>query len=1474
MTLEELKNALLAADQSAVLVPPRLLARVIQQVHKLPSQFLGVPHHKSYLINRHLLFQHIEQDELNLDADRLLPPTVILLARPSAEKLHHLGRDAILLKYWRRLFHANVHRVLERRLAPDTLTQGEIRARIEQIGQIEFNEIRTVLQQEHFLFPGADDRAVYIEFAAVYLDLRFFLSNLRPIYFPAIRDFQRIDQILAQDVNAPALFHATRLEGAPEPVVRTDTSSDEPSQQYWKLIRKADRAAKAGNTVRAAILRTQAANVAPSALTPPTQNEASADLQRLTIRLQPALRLSDEETRDWLQCLAPLLEKTDQGDWTVEARLLYDLQKVCVDHERDIYALDLVEWALSAGNRPIKRPLPTQRLVRIPKHLRSAIRRLSMARIADASRQRLAQLLQNALHQSENRLQMRFRPVLTDALLDVGLQAQNPPEQTAFHKMVEELLDRITEYGFLTFSDLRDVISRNNLKLPDIDDPQEYVRGDPLLRLDRRLATALDGVYRPGEVYLRWLERLTSLSFGTKLGRFLTRYFALPFGGAVVILEGLQLLLSEFKSLHVPIFGPLSLLGDLIRPREDPVAPIFGIVSFVLLGLLLLGLMRVPPFRRRCKLLVVRSYRMARKALVEVPAQFLPLQAIRAVLRSWPFQLFYWYLFTPLLVSALIAWRFPQEVATAVSAGTLFLIVALVVNSRLGRAVGAALTRGLLRFADWLRAGLLQNLVQFIIRAFKQVTDLVETFLYTVDEWLRFKSGESRSSLAARAVLGILWFPVSYVARLYMVVLVEPGFNPLKAPISILAAKFVYPITLALGFTPAVTQLLSPLLGPYVAGAIAYSTWWLLPDAFGFLFWEMKENWSLYRANRAPQLRPVMIGHHGETMIQLLRPGFHSGTLPKLFARLRWAERTAYEAGSWQSARAARQSLADVEEALRLFLQRELLMLLHQSMNWPGQSLRVGRVGLASNRITAELVHAEFPDTPLRIAFEEQAGWLVAGIPDPGWLPRVDASAQRALARGLGGLYKLAGVDLVREHIQAQLPASITTYEITAGGLVLWLDPAHATRVIYNLHETEGLLRPVYPDGKVCEQLPPLEARRSIFARVPIPWSRWVESWQQETETTADLSVFGLLVGGQTGLEHAPKTDEALEPGNRVATGSPSATWPAGPGGGSGPLGLSAGNHVGAPAPLETDVAASAAAITRTRAPGQGVAIQATADPLFGSLPQTFGRYRVMQQLGEGGMGAVYLAVDTTLDRKVALKLSRAQAQGRAEETARFLREARAAAALQHEGICRVLDFGDIDGTHYLTMEYVEGRPLSQLMQAGQPLQQRWAADLLRRVALAVAEAHRQGVIHRDLKPANIMIDERGQPKVVDFGLARREQDITLTGHGIVMGTPAYMSPEQVSGRPVSPATDVYSLGVILYQMLTGRLPFQGTLTQLTYLIVHQEPEPPSNLRSDLDPRLETICRKAMAKDPVRRYGSMAELAGALEEYLQVAASG
>jgi serine/threonine protein kinase len=270
-----------------------------------------------------------------------------------------------------------------------------------------------------------------------------------------------------------------------------------------------------------------------------------------------------------------------------------------------------------------------------------------------------------------------------------------------------------------------------------------------------------------------------------------------------------------------------------------------------------------------------------------------------------------------------------------------------------------------------------------------------------------------------------------------------------------------------------------------------------------------------------------------------------------------------------------------------------------------------------------------------------------------------------------------------------------------------------------------------------------------------------------------------------------------------------------------------------------------------------------------GVVPEEFGRYRIQRRLGRGGMGAVYLAFDSELHRSVALKIPSREARSDPVVVERLLREARAAAGLRHPNICPVYDVGRHDDTPYITMAYIEGKTLQEELHSGKSLSANASAALVRKLALAIEEAHRRGLLHRDLKPSNIMIDPSGEPVVMDFGLVRTTDaaDDHLTQAGMILGTPAYMAPEQAKSEmgELGPATDVYSAGVILYQLLAGRLPFTGNVHSLLLQTIHDDPLPPSQIKPSLDPGLEAVCLRALAKRPADRYTSMAEFAAALQ---------
>ncbi len=266
-----------------------------------------------------------------------------------------------------------------------------------------------------------------------------------------------------------------------------------------------------------------------------------------------------------------------------------------------------------------------------------------------------------------------------------------------------------------------------------------------------------------------------------------------------------------------------------------------------------------------------------------------------------------------------------------------------------------------------------------------------------------------------------------------------------------------------------------------------------------------------------------------------------------------------------------------------------------------------------------------------------------------------------------------------------------------------------------------------------------------------------------------------------------------------------------------------------------------------------------------------FGDYEIVRELARGGMGVVFQARQISLNRPVALKMILAGQLAHETEVRRFHTEAEAAANLDHPGIVPIFEVGEYEGQHYFSMGFVEGQSLSQRLAEG-PLPPREAAALLVKVALAIDYAHQRGVIHRDLKPANILVDANGNPRVTDFGLAKKVQgDSGLTGSGQIMGTPSYMPPEQAGGErgAVGPAADVYALGATLYALVTGRPPFQAATAMDTVLqVMSDEPVPPRRLNVSVPVDLETICLKCLQKDPGKRYASAADFAADLRRFL------
>ena len=1117
-----LEAAIRSVESRAFLVWPRVLRRVIKHDRHLAGLTVHLPHRKSLVVARDPLLEIVDHDELGLNVGDPLPDRVILLPQPSDAALAEDAAEKILLHYWRLLLHARIHLELDERIAAGGLNEDSVRQRIRQIGHTEFDEIRAVLAQEAFLLPPDDELGVYVEFVAVYWELRCFAQSLLPRYFPSIEDFPLVETVLSEDIEAERLFVATRLPGAPDPktwigsqtpdttgsaVVSTaseprtradkppappiavlDTEAEPPDEpptslssdqrSYHRWARRAEAATKVGNLVRSAICRDRAEETAPPESAAKARTALKRDVARLVRRLQVAMAIEDEDPQPWQETLLALVRLSPHGIWTVEARLLYDLQKVCVEHERGVYRIDLLGWIRSLGSQPIQRPLPAQREASISKHLRSATRRIASVRLTEAERQKLGHLLEAATHRAEIRLRDRFRPMISRALAEIGLFPRNLPEKVAFKKLVEELLDRIVEYGHLTMGDLRDAISRNNLKLPDFSWPMDVLRGDPLLRADRRLATSLDGVYRGGEFYLRWMQRLSSLGFGTYVGRLITRYVVVPFGGMFLIVTFLDHEVEKFT-------GTTPTTAD----RWWTLARIF------VLGFFVLGLVNVKRFRHVVWQTLVDMTESIHDAVVGIARWVREWEWLDRLLHSRLTRLIYRFLLKPLVITFLAWMALPLEAVgwrtSAPSAVGLFLGINLLLNSRVGREVEEIVVDGSVQAWYWVGFPIITGVFYWIVDVFRAMLETVERLLYSVDEWLRFRSGESRLAFALKAVLGSGWALVTYFLRFCLNLLIEPQINPIKHfPVVTVSHKLLFVSIAPLG------RFLSQTMDAEFAYTLATAIIWSIPGIFGFLVWELKENWRLYAANRSPELQPAMVGQHGETMVRLLRPGFHSGTLPKLFAKLRRAERHAMADRSRPAAIKQLRAVRRVQLAVRRFIDRELVELISLSPVWQSGPLALATVRLGTNRIHLAIEAAAIGDGPLEIAFEMRSGWLVAGIVRAGWADRLAGDDRRRFVAAIAGLYKMAGVDLVREQIDSQLPHA-AEWDVVDEGLLVAPQGDMETEVFYPL-DIEGPIEPQVVRGELWRAVPTLDPCQVLFNRVPVSWRRWVAFWQND----------------------------------------------------------------------------------------------------------------------------------------------------------------------------------------------------------------------------------------------------------------------------------------------------------------------------------------------------------------------------------------
>ena len=1163
-----LETVLRTVEPNVVLAPAWLLQAVIAHDLGILPAGLVVPDEQLHVIRRAAFEQFIHDRDLPMPEGlehrgaAAHDSTLILLERPESDARESSPSPKQLLEYWRLLARAKVEASVRAVIGTSADMGSAVRRRIDAVGQDVFNEARQVLTRERRLLASAEPIDVYAKFAAAFIETREFTPRLMPHVFPSIEDGDRVSAIIEADLPAE-LVQSLRPPGAPDPwhapyqlldsgrrpgiwsrIVgwfssgnrdRTERIRDKRAAKVKRdnQIAAADLAATRGNDVRAAILRAQAYRGKGGLRTVPTA--ALPDIKRLAGRLGKALGLDDDTTAEWRDALRPLLGAASSGWWNAEGRLLYDLQRVCIDHEREIYSVDVVEWALELGRRPLYRPLPRQRLALTARRLRSAVHRLTRCRLSTVQRSRLEHLLHEAFHDAEHKLRHELTPLVDKALDDVDLRPHNTVESVGRARMTQELIDAVVHDGYLSFSGVRDAISRNSVRCHDLRTLGEWVGYDQLMKLDRRLGSALDGVYRRGEIYRYLFQKFSSLLFANPVGRLLTLTIILPVAGAYLLLEALQhtvgTLLTKVFHLHTHML-PVWKTPD---PIEDPsgaaavaqhfnpatlytnpwmFAPLVGTALFLFL------IINWPVFSRAVAQGASICFRSFGWVVFEFPERLFKLSIVQRILTSRTVRLIFRYGVKPLVLVLIAWWILPHDASAVVQAAifaAIFLLVNFVVNSPPGRAAEEsfyhALRIGWVRFT----ADKIMAFFRGILRFFERMMEVINRMLYAVDEWLRFRGGGGRSSLIVKAVLGVIWFYIAYVFRFALTLLVEPQVNPIKHfPVVTVSHKLLLPLAIPGGTEP------SPLGGILVwmfgaskatADATAATIVWGIPGIFGFLAWELKENWKLYQVNRPKTLRPVRFGSHGESVAQLLRPGFHSGTLPKAFAKLRKAHRAADSAERIDGAEFPLpvhkhlEAIEHVDEAVRQFVERSFLTLLNRHslfcdrpVELIGTKLGVTRIVLLFERAAGPNESGKPDREPMRIEFEQIGGLVVAEMPERGWSVDLPSEANGAFERILQGFYRMSAVDLVREKVDAVLQGHAAEWEVRPKQLVVRPATQPNGEATYELYESR--MEPHAHNGADATALPTLRRQDILFREQEIQWTDWVAIWEQPGSRT------------------------------------------------------------------------------------------------------------------------------------------------------------------------------------------------------------------------------------------------------------------------------------------------------------------------------------------------------------------------------------
>ncbi|EXJ14362.1 hypothetical protein [Imhoffiella purpurea] len=640
-------------------------------------------------------------------------------------------------------------------------------------------------------------------------------------------------------------------------------------------------------------------------------------------------------------------ELRSPGRARIAKSLLKDLERVLLESRTTYYRLRPLQWIWSRGRQRLRQILPFQANLKALRALDSAMNRLERIGWSLQETESHRVTLEALAERLSQQLDRDLKPHLERALCQADFVPMNHRERVAFHKLLCELLDVVQRRRHLRFTDFRDMVARNSLRLPDLR-LREFLIGDRLSRFDRYAALALPGLYQPGEIYIKGLQQLSAPLFGTPSGRLVLRHLILPFGIAFLGLKTIDVLAAYITDHHSSLhLATIWLVGSL--------------------GLAINGIAHTRAGRTGFRVFMISLWWTLRLILYDGLRRLLRWRPVSTLLNTGAIRGLDRYLLRPALTGTLMVAPFvgidylvrddPLEPGFSILA-LILALGTLVHNTPAGRRLLDDLASSSVQILRRLNQALVMGLVKELMQFFKELTRRFQQGLHRIEELLSHHLGESALQLTLKSLMVPAWGLLQSLIKFYVTVLVEPQVNPIKHfPLVTIAHKLMLP------FLPVITgimvDLLEPLLPKWITYPFVTLTVLLLPGLAGFLVWELKENWKIYATNHGslkdkdgprPELmvvrrtdlpnapiEPAIVGFHGETMRGLLRRGFHSGTLPKAFDRLRRVLRTQIreETEAPQRLREAERHLAEIENQIRVFCDRELAYALRQRCEDP-----------------------------------------------------------------------------------------------------------------------------------------------------------------------------------------------------------------------------------------------------------------------------------------------------------------------------------------------------------------------------------------------------------------------------------------------------------------------------------------------------------------------------------------------------------